>query len=575
VARRILIFFLGLLAATFAAGSLSAEASAYSLLVSSSADRSNAAPLEGKTVSGDVYVFVSPSSGVTEVRFYLDDPQRQGTPIKTEGAAPWDFAGTNSDTAKTARPYDSKLLVNGQHTITAAIDKSAGGTDVISSSFTVSNTSCTSPCPDSLLVSSSATRASPAPLDGKTVSGNVYVFAAANSGITGIQFYLDDPQRQGTPIKSEGAAPWDFAGTASGGGANPYSTLGISNGAHSITAAITRSTGVNVVTANFTVSNDSSGSPDLLPDLVADPPSNPQSPVVQQLADGQNHLLLKFNGSMHNIGAGPLEIRGSNPVGSEMTVTGQRIYRQDSSFHDDTSRDPEIHFETTDGHDHWHLMHAARFSLWNKAGTVQVAPAAKVGFCLEDGERADSFAAPTPAYSASQTQRCREGQPTATSVFQGISSGWRDVYGANVYFQWIDISDVKPGLYRLGSQMDPDDFMKESNEANNGPTLATSTVTVPGYNAAAVSATVTGPQTITLATWKFGSPGSRLFKIVSAPSHGTLSMPVGTAFPGPQVVYSPTPGYAGPDSFRYVAFDSASQYPIRPRIATVTVTVSG
>ena len=44
--------------------------------------------------------------------------------------------------------------------------------------------------------------------------------------------------------------------------------------------------------------------------------------------------------SIHNIGPGPLEIRGSQPVNGAMTVTGQRIYRTDSSFRDDNSRHP-------------------------------------------------------------------------------------------------------------------------------------------------------------------------------------------------------------------------------------------
>jgi hypothetical protein len=315
-------------------------------------------------------------------------------------------------------------------------------------------------------------------------------------------------------------------------------------------------------------------SPVVLPDLVADPPTKPEVPTVMQLADGQSHLLLKFGGAIHNTGAGALEIRGSSPSNGVMTVTGQRIYRQDSSYYDDTSRHPTIHYENTDGHDHWHLMNAARFSLWNQAGTAQVAPAAKVGFCLEDGEAADSFAATTPAYLATTIQRCREGQPEATSVYEGISSGWRDVYGSNVYFQWIDISTVTPGVYRLGAQMDPDNFLQESNEANNGPTLATSTVNVPGYVATPVSASLTGAQSITLAAAQYGSPGPRSFKIAAAPSHGSLNVAAGAAFSGPAVTYTPTTAYVGSDSFTFLAFDSASAYPLNPTIATVTVTVS-
>jgi hypothetical protein len=322
------------------------------------------------------------------------------------------------------------------------------------------------------------------------------------------------------------------------------------------------------------VATASAASPDLLPDLVADAPSNPQPPTVMALGDGQSHLLLKFNGAIHNIGAGPVEIRGSGPLNGQMTVTGQRIYRQDSTFYDDTSRHAVIHYENTDGHDHWHLMNAARFSLWNQSGTAEVAPGAKVGFCLEDGEAADPFAAPTPAYASTTIQRCKEGQPEATSVYEGISSGWRDVYGANVYFQWVDISDVAPGLYRLGGQMDPDDFVREANEGNNGPTLAGSTVAVPGYVASPVTAAVTGPGAITLAAQQYGSPGSRLFTILSAPSHGSLNVAVGTPFAGPQVTYSPTAGYSGHDSFTFQAFDSTSPYPLHQASAGVGVTVA-
>jgi hypothetical protein len=315
---------------------------------------------------------------------------------------------------------------------------------------------------------------------------------------------------------------------------------------------------------------------DLLPDLVADPPGNAQTPNVIQLADGQNHLVLRFNGSIHNIGNGPLEIGGSNPVNGDMTVTWQRIYSQVSPpvYHDDTSRHPKLHFENSDGHNHWHLMAAARFSLWNQAGTVQVAPAAKVGFCIEDGEKVDSFAAPTPSYdAATQIHRCNEGLPNAPSVFEGISSGWQDVYGANVYFQWIDVTDVAPGLYRLGAQMDPNNFVIESNESNNGPTLMASTVPVPGYVASSSSASFHGTTAITLSAQRYGSPGSRLFKIGSAPAHGKLNMPVGARFSSEKVVYTPDRGYVGPDKFTFSALDSASAFPLHPPVATVSVTV--
>ena len=47
-------------------------------------------------------------------------------------------------------------------------------------------------------------------------------------------------------------------------------------------------------------------------------------------------------------------------------------------------------FEPEDGHDHWHLKNAARYSLWNEAKTAEVAPAMKVGFCLIDSQRRET-----------------------------------------------------------------------------------------------------------------------------------------------------------------------------------------
>ena len=310
---------------------------------------------------------------------------------------------------------------------------------------------------------------------------------------------------------------------------------------------------------------------DLLPDLVAEPPNNAQPARLEVLPDGYSHLLIRFNGRIHNIGPGPLEIRGSNPVNGTMTVTSQRIYRQDASFYDDTSAHPQIHFENTDGHDHWHLMGAARFSLWNQAGTAELVPASKVGFCLEDGDPIDSFASPTPRYTETQIQRCREGQPNASSVFQGISSGWEDVYGANLPFQWIDVTNVAPGLYRLGAEMDPNDFVRESSNANNGPTLATSSVTVPGYVASSRATKVNRPRAITLAAQQYGTPGPRQFRIESAPKHGKLSVATGASFTGPRVRYRPNRNFPGTDSFTFSARDSSSPFPVRSPAATVAV----
>jgi acid phosphatase type 7 len=117
----------------------------YTLLMSSSSNRSNPAPLASKSVAGKIYVFTTPDIGVDWVRFYLDDPNMSGTPRKVERNAPYDFAG---GTVSTANPFDTTSVSDGSHTITAAVVLTTGGTEVVHATFTVANDSGTPGTPD-------------------------------------------------------------------------------------------------------------------------------------------------------------------------------------------------------------------------------------------------------------------------------------------------------------------------------------------------------------------------------------------------------------------------------------------
>jgi hypothetical protein len=317
-----------------------------------------------------------------------------------------------------------------------------------------------------------------------------------------------------------------------------------------------------------------SAATDVLPDLVAPPPANPRL-STETLGDGQSHLLLRFDGFIRNVGDGGLEIHGSNPVGGVMTVSGQRIYQSDGTWRDDNSRHPVISFETADGHNHWHLQRAARFSLWNEAGTAEVAPGAKVGFCLEDVIHVDTFGPASPAYDSNSIQYCRQNQPSASSIFEGISSGWQDVYGAKLPYQWVDASDVPPGRYRLGAQVDPDNYVVESNESDNGPVLASDVVTLSGYTADPLTMSVRNAQAIPITATRYGTPGAApLFRIESSPAHGRLNFAAGAAVTGP-IVYTPNRRFAGGDSFTFSTRDPANAFPIHTPVAKATLAVAG
>ena len=87
-------------------------------------------------------------------------------------------------------------------------------------------------------------------------------------------------------------------------------------------------------------------------------------------------------------------------------------------------------------HRHFHSMEVfAHFDLLDfETGSKKLAEGHKASFCLEDNECMTGY---QPKY------KCAEFGD------QGISVGCRDTYAANIDCQWIDITDLDAGLYRL------------------------------------------------------------------------------------------------------------------------------
>ena len=256
-----LALFTGVSAAVLALAGGGAAAGPFELALSLSADRSSPALLEGATTSGDIYVFTRPDDGVSRVRFYVDDLARTGRPLKTETNGPFDLVGTANGTGL-ANPFDTTTIADGAHTITAAVDVSGGGTQIVTSAFTVANGGEPPPPPPppsavDVRLSASPDRSSPGPLEGSALTGSAYIFTSPDAGVSQVSFYLDDPTMSRSPRKIEKGAPFDFVGSASSGLANPFDTTTVADGAHSITASVRFADGTtSVVTRLFTVAND-------------------------------------------------------------------------------------------------------------------------------------------------------------------------------------------------------------------------------------------------------------------------------------------------------------------------------
>jgi phosphodiesterase/alkaline phosphatase D-like protein len=307
-----------------------------------------------------------------------------------------------------------------------------------------------------------------------------------------------------------------------------------------------------------------------LPNVVADPPGTGILEVSSTegglKSEGELELLLRFNGYIHNAGPGALEFRGSRTTPAEPMHAFQRIYYADGSFKEEPSA-AEFIYVTAAGHNHWHLQNVAKYSLWNSARTAEVAPSQKVGFCLTDDEHVEPNVGPTVAVYKDAANGCEDNHPEATSLFEGVSAGWRDLYSSTVAFQWVNASNVPPGEYWLREDVNPTGVIKEG-EGANAPAYATKSTIIPGFDALAQATNTRSgePKTLTLTSQAWNDSSTPTYKVESQPQHGTLS-----AVNEDQVTYTPTPGYAGPDSFSFSAADPSSPFPSSPAVATVSI----
>lgn len=111
-------------------------------------------------------------------------------------------------------------------------------------------------------------------------------------------------------------------------------------------------------------------------------------------------------------------------------------------------------------HMHHHFNTYANYELLGGDGAL-AATGHKQAFCLEDfyqypcggtGEPACRYPDPAHQYDCGN---------------QGIEMGWQDVYAHNLPCQWIDVTDVTPGDYRLHISLNTEHYLPESNYDNN------------------------------------------------------------------------------------------------------------
>jgi hypothetical protein len=199
----------------------------------------------------------------------------------------------------------------------------------------------------------------------------------------------------------------------------------------------------------------------------------------------KGHKLLRYTAIIVNVGAGPFEARGGRSSTSEPTMAvTQRIY-DDAGGHRDLTTSAEM-FYAGDGHNHWHVRDLETGELTRLDNGVKTGTLAKHGFCFYDNYqyRLTLPGAPqSPVYT-----NC--GSASSLNVTMGLSIGWGDAYYWNTAYQYIDITGLSNGHYRLTSSAAPPSLgFQESDTTNNATwvdiALRNNTVRVLAYGPAA------------------------------------------------------------------------------------------
>jgi hypothetical protein len=116
-----------------------------------------------------------------------------------------------------------------------------------------------------------------------------------------------------------------------------------------------------------------------------------------------------------------------------------------------------------DGHNHWHVRNLQDFELTRLDNGRLAGTGAKMGFCFYD---TDNYGSDDPARYAPSSGACAGGR-SASQTAMGLSAGWGDLYARTLPDQYIDITGLTSGRYRLTLIADKDNWFLEGSNSNN------------------------------------------------------------------------------------------------------------
>ena len=173
---------------------------------------------------------------------------------------------------------------------------------------------------------------------------------------------------------------------------------------------------------------------------------------------------LRYSTTIVNVGSGKFELHGQRASTSQSTMSVvQRIFNDAGGSRDVST--PAVMVFAGDGHNHWHVRDLQQSELFTLSDGMFLARSDKRGFCFWDNVRYRLSLPGAPQSPVYGESGCGGTGSLTTAV--GLSIGWGDIYPATLPDQFIDITGLADGRYRLVVTADPSGWFAETNENNN------------------------------------------------------------------------------------------------------------
>jgi len=159
----------------------------------------------------------------------------------------------------------------------------------------------------------------------------------------------------------------------------------------------------------------------LVPDLRESVPSLVTG--YKDTSGAQTQFELIFASGLENVGAGPLDVRGSRPDTSQPDMSVMQYVHNSSGPDTPYPVSGKMQYVTGGGHNHWHYLGIEHYELRRTSDYSLVDGDHKTGFCLGDSERVLNNPDPQHYNWLSNTTASRTRRPRSASRWESTAAG--------------------------------------------------------------------------------------------------------------------------------------------------------